>query len=218
MEWWTSLVSQPKHVVLTVKNVGDLTPGHVTQLQKWFGNLRRRKCCSNWVGGFYSIECTNEGNGWHLHIHALVEARWIDSAELSKNWDSTTGGFGRIVKVKDCRQRTYLSEVTKYVAKGSQLAAWSPAQILAFVQAFSHKRTFGVFGKLYGARTEFAEFIATMKAAKPKCDCGSCSILYFTENEWLAREALASPTSKPIPPPSQPQSELAIALSGVWPD
>ena len=26
-----------------------------------------------WLGGFYSIEVTNEGRGWHLHLHCLVD-------------------------------------------------------------------------------------------------------------------------------------------------
>jgi hypothetical protein len=218
VDWWTATISQPKHVVLTVHNVSDLTRGHLDELQKWFTALRRRKFARGWRGGFYSIECTNEGNGWHLHIHALIDAKWIDGGELALQWHSITRGLGRIVKVKDCRKADYLAEVTKYAVKGSQLAAWSPEQVATFIRAFDGKRTFGVFGSLYGARTEFAEFIATMKAARPKCDCGSCCATYYSEADWIVKELQSgSACSTSHAPPASKQLPLNLTLN-VWPD
>lgn len=218
VEWWTATIQQPKHVVLTVQNIPDLSRAHLDELQKWFTALRRSKFARNWKGGFYSIECTNEGKGWHLHIHALIDAKWIDAPELALKWNNITRGMGRIVKVKDCREASYLAEVTKYAVKGSQLASWSPEQISAFIRAFDGKRTFGVFGSLYGARTEFAEFIATMKAARPKCDCGSCSVRYFSEADWILRELQSgSAISTSHAPPVSTQIPLAISIN-VWPD
>jgi hypothetical protein len=181
----------------------------VDELRKMFGQLRRRKFCRNWQGGFYRIQCTNDGNGWHLHIHALVEARWIDADELKNQWLSVTRGFGYIVKVRDCRSGDYLRVVTQYVAKGSELAAWQPEEIATFVRAFTGRRTFGVFGKLYGARTKFAEFIASIREAKPKCDCGSCNVSYYDEAQFLALSFVPENLSKPRPPPRpDPQIDL----------
>jgi len=216
--WWVALVKQPKHVVLTLKNVPDLSPGHVTQLQKWFGLLRRRQFARNWVGGFYRIEVTNEGKGWHLHLHALVEAKWIDKSELSRIWKRITNGIGRIVDVRDCRAADYLHKVQGYVVKGAQLAAWTPEKIRTFIHAFTGKRTFGVFGSLYGARTEFAEFIASLKTARPKCDCGSCSVTYYSEADWIVRELQSgSALSTSTAPPVSTQRPLALNQS-IWPD
>lgn len=218
VEWWTHTLHQPKHVVLTVQNVPDLTGGHLVELRKWFTALRRRKFARNWKGGFYSIECTNEGKGWHLHIHALIEAKWIDSAALALQWHSITRGLGRIVKVKDCRKADYLAEVTKYAVKGSQLAAWAPEQIATFIRAFDGKRTFGVFGSLYGVRTEFAEFIATLKAARPKCPCGSCSATYFSEADWILRELRATGPAPSRPPPTTDAQLQLLQCGCSWPD
>jgi hypothetical protein len=218
IEWWTRTIRQPKHVVLTLKNIPNLTREHLDEIGKWFTALRRRKFAAAWRGGFYTIECTNEGKGWHIHIHALIDARWIDSAQLALQWDSVTHGFGRIVKVKDCRESEYLSEVTKYCCKGSQLAAWPAAAIVDFVRAFTGKRTFGVFGELYGARTEFAEFIATMKAVRPKCDCGCMTATYYSEADWLVKELQSGgPVCTRPPPVNEMQLPLAVA-QGQWPD
>jgi hypothetical protein len=210
VDWWVRSLSQPKHVVLTVRNQPTLTPEHIDELRRWFTNLRKRKRYASWKGGFYSLEVTNEGQGWHLHIHILVEVKWIDSAQLALDWDSVTNGNGRIVKVKDCRGADYLAEVTKYAVKGSQLATWKPDEILAFIEAFAQKRTFGVFGSLYGARTEFAEFIAAMKSAKTKCDCGSNQCRYFSEAEWELQPEPQPQRSIP-PPPGAGQLDLIQA-------
>jgi hypothetical protein len=218
IEWWTHTLRQPKHVVLTMQNVSDLSAAHVDELRRSFTKLRRRKFARNWTGGFYSIEVTNEGKGWHLHLHALIEAKWIDSADLALAWHSATNGFGRIVKVRDVRDRSYLAEVTKYVAKGSQLAAWAPTDIITFINALEGKRTFGVFGDLYGARTEFAEFIATLKSAKTKCDCGCNQFRYYTELQFEELFLVPDSASKPRPPPAPQTPTLPAMVDNAWPD
>lgn len=201
VEWWTREVRQPKHVVLTVKNVANLTKAHVQEFRSWFSKLRRTKFAKFWVGGFYSIEVTNEGQGWHLHLHALINAHWIDSFGLSAAWAKATNGFGRIVKVKDARGTNYLAEVTKYCVKGVQLAAWQPDQIATFIDAFRGVRTFGVFGSLYGMRTKFREWWKQVRGTKPKCKCGCCEARYFSEADWWVIENRESPQTVSIPPP-----------------
>jgi len=167
-------------VVLTVKNVPDLTRSHVQQFKRWWDVLRRSKSARNWRGGFYSLEVTDGGRGWHLHLHALIDAEWIDKTGLCDAWNRTTNGMGGIVEAKDACGPSYLAEVGKYAVKGPQLAAWTPAQIQTFIVAFTGLRSFGVFGTLYGARTKFAEFIATLRDARPRCQCGGCNVRYLS--------------------------------------
>lgn len=208
VEWWTREVKQPKHVVLTVKNVPLLTKHHVQEFRSWFTKLRRSKFCKNWIGGFYTLEVTNEGAGWHLHLHALVNAQWIDSFGLSLAWAKATNGFGRIVKVRDAREQNYLAEVTKYCVKGVQLAAWSPDMICTFIDAFRGVRTFGVFGELYGLRTKFSAWWKQTRESKPLCKCGCCTARYFSEQEFLEMDLVVTRNADPLPPPSVPHAEF----------
>lgn len=236
--WWTAVIKQPKHVVLTLRNVPEITPGHLAEAKKYLARLRRTAFAtkatvwwydkatgqyrrlkswktadstgwtvksSPWRGGFYSIEITKENAGWHLHFHLLIDADFISQTLLSEAWRRITLGFSYIVKVKDCRRDDYLAEVTKYAVKGSQLAKWSPAEIKSFLSSFANARTFGVFGSLYGARTEFAEYIATMKAAKPKCSCGGCNVRYMDENLWMAEQCKPGRLAPARPPPPAPE-------------
>ncbi len=217
VEWWTKLVSQPKHVVLTLKNTRNITTGHITELKRWFGKLRRRRFARNWRGGFWSVEITNEGAGWHLHLHALVDSDWIDGGELARQWSDVTGRIGRIVKVKDAREKNYLAEVTKYAVKGSQLAQWSPLDIESFVLAFSRQKTFGVFGGLFAARTKFSEWIAALQSKKPKCECGSNNVRYMDECDFLAQQPHKKSPASPRPPPFRdPQQELVTDDPRCW--
>jgi len=201
VEWWTREVQQPKHVVLTVQNVPFLTVFHVREFRKWFTRLRRSKFASNWLGGFYTIEVTNEGRGWHLHLHALVDAKWIDSFGLSVAWSKATNGLGKIVKVKDARGKDYLAEVTKYLVKGVQLAAWPKEDIVTFIDAFKGVRTFGVFGDLYGKRTEFAAWWKQVRKSKPICSCGCSDMHYLTELEYIEMDLRPNVEAKALPPP-----------------
>lgn len=189
VEWWTKELNHPKHVVLTQRNFEILTKSAVKKFKHNFARLRRSKFATQrtvrtndqdktyvswpWLGGFYSLEVTNDGqNGWHLHLHALINSQFIDAFALSKLWAKLIGQQNAIVKVLDVKDGDYLREVTKYAVKGSQLAAWDGNLTAQFILAFDGVRTFGVFGSLYGKRKQFADFLASIRDYKPVCTCG----------------------------------------------
>lgn len=224
IEWWTKQIHQPKHVVLTVRNTCDLTKLYVQFLKGQIGKLRRNKVFSGVKGGFYSMEVTNEGRGWHVHFHLLCDAKWIDSRELAIVWGKLVGQDFAIVKVKDCRDKSYLQEVTKYAVKGSELAKWSPAEIATFIETFSGVRFFGVFGNLYGKRTEWREWIEAIRDIKPVCACGCDSWRLLSPEELLwEEETRAGLTGQPPPanlkvPNNQNDLPLDGTLTMSWPD
>lgn len=206
VEWWATNISQPKHVVLTARNSEVITRKHLDHFKKAFAKLRRTTFCTEstsrpeldangqptgrqqwsrpWLGGFYSIEVTNEGRGWHLHLHALVNSRFIDSVKLAEIWARCLGQDFSIVKVKDARDTEYLREVCKYVVKGDQMASWTPEDIAAYVVAFKGARTFGVFGALYKLRAEHADWFKQQQADAGVCPCGCAEFRIFSEAEW----------------------------------
>jgi hypothetical protein len=206
VEWWAREIREPKHVVVTTRNTDTLTKAKVQWFKQCLSKLRRRKFARNWKGGFYRLEVTNEGQGWHLHCHMLVDAGWVDAKKLSAEWAEVVGQDFAIVKVKDVHDRSYLAEVTKYTVKGSQLAAWSPDDIVTFLDAFQGVKTFGVFGSLYGKRTEWREWIDAIQARGPVCACGCENFRIMSANEqaWhqLTTEADAG-SSRGLAPPAQ---------------
>lgn len=186
---WTMEIEQPKHVVLTQRNFPVLTRRKIRKFLQAFGRIRRTKLFRGCAGGCISIEITNEGRGWHLHGHVLADVRWLDAGKLAVAWGGAVGQEFGIVKVKDCRGKDYLGEVTKYVVKGGQLASWPPEEINQFVQAVQGVRMFTTFGSLFKLRRKIK---AQLDAAKPEsgvCECGESDWRYESEETDAIRSA-----------------------------
>ena len=120
-----------------------------------------------------TVEITNNGKGWHLHSHWLVDADELDPREISVTWGKLVGQEYAIVKVKPVEATDYLSELCKYVAKGSEIASWAPEQIWEFTTAIRGRRFFFTFGSLTKLAAEVREEIRFLKPEAAGCDCGS---------------------------------------------
>lgn len=185
---WAKTIAQPKHLVTTQRNFTILTRTAIRKHQKHLTMLRRSKSFSLVRGGCVSVEITNESRGWHLHAHWLLDARWVDAAEVSATWGRIVGQeCPAIVKVKDCRGKDYLAEVAKYVVKGSELASWPPDEINQFVRAIKGCRFFFTFGSLFKlARKIRAALHHDYTPAV--CDCGCDRFVWRDETSEVVRE------------------------------
>lgn len=176
--WWVQTIRQPKHVVLTVRNNDTLRKPYVEAFKQAWKRLRGRKIARGWQGGFWTLELTNEGRGWHLHLHAVIDARWIDAKALAEEWAKCTGQDFAIVKVKDCRSVEYLQEVLKYTVKGTDLATWAPGDLVDYIDAFIGVRTFGTFGSLYNRMPKYKQWLDELQLARQTCPCGGTHFSY----------------------------------------
>jgi hypothetical protein len=162
---------------------------------------------------------TNEGKGWHLHAHLLVDADWIDAAELARQWAAQVGQDFAIVKVVDARRDRdvdYAREVCKYAVKGSQLAGWSGHEIADYIDAMKGVRTFFTFGNAYDQRTAFKQFKHDAELQACRCEaCGGTNFKFFFSegeadecivrfDEWRDTDAATNPDPPPELQPSLP--------------
>jgi hypothetical protein len=185
---WSSKISQPKHLVTTQRNFKILTRSKIKKMLAAASKLRRRKCFQGLRGGCLSVEITNEGKGWHLHGHWLLDCDWVDISALSIQWGKLVGQEFGIVKVKDCRQRDYIHEVSKYVVSGSELAAWKGEEIWEFICATRGQRFFFAFGSL------FKESASVRESLKPAhshriCACGCDRFRFETEEAVVIKDS-----------------------------
>jgi hypothetical protein len=122
------------------------------------------------------MEITNESRGWHVHFHLLVDADWIDQQTLAVQWGKLVDQDYAIVKVKDCREVSYLQEVTKYAVKPAQLLEWPGNELCALIDSVKGTRMFGAFGSCFKDRSKVKQLLADVDATKPdnsKCpQCG----------------------------------------------
>lgn len=216
VEWWTRSIKQPKHVVLTARNTEDFSETYLRWFKEQFAKLRRRKLCSNWRGGFYSIEVTWKKEGAHVHLHALVDAKWIDAPTLAKVWGELMGQDFAIVKVKDARATDYLAEVTKYVAKGSEIATWPGEKMARFIEAIQDVRMFGVFGCLFKQRAQLRDFLKLLHSMRNVCSCGCRKFYVECADHWEALEEIRlSEHARPPPTAIRNLESAQLQLADV---
>lgn len=77
-------------LTLTIKNIPEIGRSDIKDLRKWFRELLAR--FPQIADGFYVIQATNRGKGWHPHLHALYDGVFIPKEDLSKAWAEITGG------------------------------------------------------------------------------------------------------------------------------
>lgn len=161
----------PLFITLTVRNVDDLNHGAVRKLRRCFGKLRMQKWWKSSVtGGIACIEVTNIGNGWHPHLHAVLDARWLSdnvleprpdwsrqekrkafqqaTTSIETRWAKLVGQDSVSIKVKRCSSSTITKEVVKYSVKGTDLAT-CPDHIGPLIRALDTCRLMTTFGKAY---------------------------------------------------------------------
>jgi hypothetical protein len=107
----------PKHLTLTLVNVPVLTRKFVRTMRGNFKKLMHRKFYREKVrGGLYVIEAVNKGKGWHVHLHVVIDARFLPQRKVSRDWKDLTGSS--IVWITKTRERdAALRELLKYVMK-----------------------------------------------------------------------------------------------------
>lgn len=194
IQWWVDQVKDPKHVVLTARNKASISKTYVRWFKANWARLRRSKFASDWTAGLYAYETTNEGRGWHFHMHAVLEAPWIDAAELARKWAKLVTQDFAIVHVSSLARKDYLQEVVKYTAKGSEIASWKPPDIADWIDALTGSRMFGTFGRLFkdqALRQKVLEELDT--PPKPQCpDCKSQNLEYLAPDEVEYKQAIGS--------------------------
>lgn len=162
----------PLFVTLTMGNVRTLEKDPVRHLRQSFGRLRARKIWKDTVkGGVATIEVTNIGNGWHPHLHAVIDCRWLAvktpalhhadteaekkekilaaGAEFRRAWRiALRQGEDPILKVKRC-DAGVVDEVVKYCIKGQDLVESEDA-IGDMIRVLAATRLLTTFGSCYG--------------------------------------------------------------------
>lgn len=190
------LMKWPLFVTLTSPNAPYDKPERVRDMRRAFGKLRHRRIWKETVaGGVAAMEVTDKGNGWHFHIHALIDCRWLsvtvpeprprESAfakevkckaakrELDALWAKCCGVPVAHTWIKRCAGQDVASEIVKYSVKGSDLLK-STQPIGPLIRAIDGTRLTTTFGSLFGIAKELDD------ESRSSTPCEVCG-----ESEWL---------------------------------
>lgn len=164
------MMKWPLMVTLTRENSFD--PETVREFRAQWSKMRRRKIVADkMTGGVVGIEVTNIGNGWHPHLHAIVDCRWLaihtpephwsDPPEVVKEktshaqqelawlWGNVCGQNNSHVWVKRVRDQKALVYSLKYSVSGQQLVDSAEA-IGPLIRVLQKTRLVSAFGSLHG--------------------------------------------------------------------
>ena len=159
----------PLFLTLTLPNSED--PEQLLHLKKAWGRFRRRKIFADKVkGGVGSFEVTNKGQGWHPHLHAVIDCRWLavhtpephssDSAdlvslkcehaqkELAAAWADCIGEPEAVVWVRRVYGDGVIDEILKYSVKAQQLLE-CPDPVAPMLRVIRQTRTLSGFVSLF---------------------------------------------------------------------
>lgn len=168
------LMARPAFLTLTVENSPD--PDSIRQLRNAWSRMRRRKLIAEKVaGGVAAVEVTNQGNGWHPHLHAIIDCDWLSihvpaptwtdsqgvydqkcemaQAELSSVWAGVVKQSEAVVWISRMKDLTRLIYSLKYCVKGSDLVE-SPDAIAPMIRVLDKSRLVSAFGNLHGRTRE----------------------------------------------------------------
>jgi hypothetical protein len=144
----------PRFITLTLRREsGESLRAMINRLFLSFRTLRDdRRWRSRVVAGVWTLEVTRgkHGDGWHAHIHAIIDGEYYRQQELSIDWGKASKG-STIVDIRRVdSKRAAARYVAKYIGKGADVAAWSAREICDFARGIFRRRTLGTFGKLFG--------------------------------------------------------------------
>lgn len=174
----------PLFVTLTVSNTIDVDGLKI--LKDHWTRFRRRKLIREKVrSGIVGFEVTNIGQGWHPHIHALLDCRWLSlrtpeprrndapeektrklkaaADELQRLWSDVISQDSSSVKIRRADAMA-LMEVLKYSVKGTTLLECKEriTELIRLMDTMRLMTTFGAIRKEMPDETEEEEKIPVL--------------------------------------------------------
>jgi len=140
---------EPRWMTLTMRRAPTLDIA-LTNLRlawrQWRAIPRVRKILH---GGFYQIEIKPKTDGWHVHIHALIDGHYFPKSVLWATWAKALHQASASVQINRCTGRQIVQYVTKYCSKPGEFESWTDEQLAAYARATYHRRLTGTWGTWY---------------------------------------------------------------------
>lgn len=162
-----------RFLTLTIPRQSDIRNAS-QQLVSSFRRLRQRDRWRRKVrGGAYVLEYTGQPGSWHLHLHAIVDCRFYDVFQLSKDWRKCSPGH--IVYLTNKPFKVIVNYITKYLTKTSI----DPEHQKAASYSLRNIRLFQCFGTFH----EYERI-----APKSRFECPHCGASAFIADLHFIKE------------------------------
>jgi hypothetical protein len=150
----TQTMTNPKWLTLTMSRAPDLAQG-LKDIRAAFGRGRRLKnikCLVN--GGLYKLEAVPKPDGWHVHIHAIIDGAFLPVQLIWSTWKKSLRAPHGGAHIKKINGKLQARDFSKYAAKPEDVATWTPAQLHEFVHAWRNVRMWQTYGKNFNFKLD----------------------------------------------------------------
>ena len=195
----------PLMLTLTMRNSDD--PESIRELRASWAKFRRRKLLREKIaGGVAAVEVTNNGSGFHPHLHAVVDCQWLSlftreprsrdnpdtvkelcksaAEELGTLWAQQLNQETASVKVGRVSGEQATIYSLKYATKAAELLAMS-GELAPLIRVLRKTRLVSGFGSLH-------PLPAIDQESKPGLCCADCGL----ESSWMPETVLTASINK----------------------
>jgi len=154
VRYMLSHMVHPKFLTLTMARCDALKDG-LSRIRKAFTRWRNWKQIKPMItGGYYQLEVVAKDDGWHVHLHALIDGQFLPKNIIWTTWAKALGVKQVNVDISAASRGEVAHEVAKYAAKAVQVKDWTPDQLAEFVAAMKNCRLSGTFGEWFNAKVD----------------------------------------------------------------
>lgn len=213
---------QYRFLTLTIKNNHQSLKSMVDKLFRSFAALRRTKIWNQKVTGgcaVLEIKPKDSGTGWHPHIHAIIEGKWLPQPLVRAHWLRITKDsfIADVRKGRDANKAAYY--VNKYITKPfDDGTTRTHERLLQAIEATHGRRLVTTFGRWRGQKlTEYHPSgvwvkVAPLSVLRSQAERGGLEALELLKFLHRTQPYRNVPNPKARPPPGESESSCTSML------
>lgn len=182
----TNMMQYPKLLTLTMDRWAGNPHEGIKYLRGKWNLLRKHPLFATVIGGAYQIEVLPHPEGYHIHMHVLIDAPFIPYQKLFSAWAQIIEQNAPQIDIRAARTKPQRIYAAKHAAKSADFYA-DPATVVAWYEATKGQRLFATFGKWYNAKLEELPGQALLEPQEPACPfCGAeRSVFLARDGPWV---------------------------------
>ena len=149
----TANMAHPKLLTLTIERWKEDPHEGIHYLKACFAKLRGGKLFKKCKGGAYQIELKRKDDGWHIHVHALLDAPFLPYQQIFSEWRRITGIDVPQIDIRSAADLKAREYVCKYASKSAGYDT-HPDDMVQWYLAAKGERLWGTFGEWYNVKAD----------------------------------------------------------------
>lgn len=145
-----------RFLTLTMKHSDTPLPDQIDRIYAAFRKLRRAACWTSAVDGgcaVLELKHSHRTRLWHVHLHCLLDGRFIQREDVQAEWWRITGD-SHVIDIRRCHDADHAAHyVVKYITKPVPSSVINkPGQLREMMSAVARRRLILTWGSWRGVR------------------------------------------------------------------